>query len=1306
MVLKHIFIALSLCIISVAAHAQLETVLSDDFSEDSGDWIRRAHNGASIDIGGGSLEINHGTSAQPVAAYRFFDDVALEDGDTLRFTVEISSQNANASGGDIRMGLGFSNGFSAGSSWNVPLAGYFTSVPSGGSTGASSNNANLNYNAQGNPNSVNFFNSATSFGSMGSSGESVGSTPATLVWMITRTGDNLMFSGSLNGVRFSSTFVYSDAENIINDYTFNTVALAHLYSTGETINYHSVSVEVFRGGVLADDFSEDGGDWVKRAHNGASIDIGDGALEINHGTNGQPVAAYRFFDDVVLQEGQTLRLTAQISSQSPVARDGDIRMGLGFSNGFGSSSAWNVPIAGYLTSAPSGGSTDNSKNNANLSYDTEGDPNHINFFASATSSGDLGSSGETVGTTLATLVWNITRAGDDLIFSGSLNGVMFADTVVYADDADIINDYTFNTVALAHIFSTGETIKFHSVSVQLSMNPSVARVADFGAVGDGETDDGPAIRSAVAAAVAAGPGSRVIFEDKSYRLDHFPTASYHFDLRSVSDIYFEGNGALLITHPRNNLFNLVDCSGITISGFELDVDPLPFTQGTVVAADPDGLWFDMEVHSGYRCPIEAYEIYGHWLRPIDSQHVWGMFIQPDTRSRKSGVENFIRMSDLQPSPGGDAVRIFVNQEGSAFVNAVKALVPGERYVLPFDFRVTGATFEIQRSMDCLFEDITMYAANQGMTYETTSSPGRNTFRGIYIGFRPGSDRLMTTPKDGIHSKHDRIGPIIEDSHFEGLLDDSINVGATASWIREVVAPRVYRIRGESAPWFRAGDRVAALTPSREELIDDLIVEAVEVAGNYRIVTLNREIPDPGLNESGDYFPGGFEKMGYTGLHNFDAYGAGFIIRNNVFLEQRRHAARLRSGVIEGNLVDGVGGSAFSFHNSVGHFYGTPFLMNTVIRNNIIRNTMMIPIDIYTQGLGQKRFFKNIQLIDNRFETHQNVALYISGVEGLLLMGNEFIGSQGTADTNLVHLRNTTLAGTRLPPQADAYVQNGPIIGGNQNNTNFGTNSRLHVVTDDTSLNSVRESYLRFDLSSLQGQGAVEQAWLMLNIASSGGGTHTARAISNDGWGETSITWNNRPSAGSAIATASPRSNGDWVIFDVTNQVASELAGNQLFSTAIASSSSSRVEYFSRQASEADFHPVLMLEMSFTGDHIRWAARWPDADLSDPDGDYDGNGVSNNEKRIWGLDPTDPAAKRTIVTPLTADAAFQYTRRDPALTGKHFTIWTSTDLIDWTEDTGAIQQPAPAGEEDVEIVEVTVSSHLLDEPLLFVRVLAE
>ncbi len=123
------------------------------------------------------------------------------------------------------------------------------------------------------------------------------------------------------------------------------------------------------------------------------------------------------------------------------------------------------------------------------------------------------------------------------------------------------------------------------------------------------------------------------------------------------------------------------------------------------------------------------------------------------------------------------------------------------------------------------------------------------------------------------------------------------------------------------------------------------------------------------------------------------------------------------------------------------------------------------------------------------------------------------------------------------------------------------------------------------------------------------------------------------------------------------------------------------------------------------DYTDWAANYPGAELSNPDADLDGDGLTNNEERIWGLDPTTASSSNPYAAPLDIDAlTFSYTRRDPALTGFTYSVWTSTDLLTWTEDTGAIQTPGPLVDE-VETVSVTLTTTPVDGRL-FMRIVAE
>jgi hypothetical protein len=123
------------------------------------------------------------------------------------------------------------------------------------------------------------------------------------------------------------------------------------------------------------------------------------------------------------------------------------------------------------------------------------------------------------------------------------------------------------------------------------------------------------------------------------------------------------------------------------------------------------------------------------------------------------------------------------------------------------------------------------------------------------------------------------------------------------------------------------------------------------------------------------------------------------------------------------------------------------------------------------------------------------------------------------------------------------------------------------------------------------------------------------------------------------------------------------------------------------------------------DFAVWAAKFGGANLTDPNADFDGDRTSNDHERIWGLNPTNAASRNPFTsTSNLAVGNFSYTRRIPSLTGYSYTVWTSTNLTTWAQDTGAVQAPgAPVAE--VETVTVNLSPALLGGPRLFVRMRA-
>ncbi len=107
----------------------------------------------------------------------------------------------------------------------------------------------------------------------------------------------------------------------------------------------------------------------------------------------------------------------------------------------------------------------------------------------------------------------------------------------------------------------------------------------------------------------------------------------------------------------------------------------------------------------------------------------------------------------------------------------------------------------------------------------------------------------------------------------------------------------------------------------------------------------------------------------------------------------------------------------------------------------------------------------------------------------------------------------------------------------------------------------------------------------------------------------------------------------------------------------------------------------------------------------PDEDDDGDGLSNDYERIFGLDPTDSASSNPYTAPFDPAAGyFGYSRRTKSLANLNYKVWYSTDLEEWFEDNAASQLPESVTN-DVEIMGVQIDPALLSEPRLFVQVRA-
>ncbi|MGB6220741.1 hypothetical protein [Haloferula sp.] len=123
------------------------------------------------------------------------------------------------------------------------------------------------------------------------------------------------------------------------------------------------------------------------------------------------------------------------------------------------------------------------------------------------------------------------------------------------------------------------------------------------------------------------------------------------------------------------------------------------------------------------------------------------------------------------------------------------------------------------------------------------------------------------------------------------------------------------------------------------------------------------------------------------------------------------------------------------------------------------------------------------------------------------------------------------------------------------------------------------------------------------------------------------------------------------------------------------------------------------------DYVTWnTVEYPGADLSDPNGDFDKDGFSNDSERLFALDPTSGSSVSPISIPLDPNSGtLTYTRRNPGLTGATYSYQYSTTLGSWQDFTPASEIATDAS--PVESVTITVPAEQLSNPELFIRVSA-
>lgn len=479
---------------------------------------------------------------------------------------------------------------------------------------------------------------------------------------------------------------------------------------------------------------------------------------------------------------------------------------------------------------------------------------------------------------------------------------------------------------------------------------------------------------------------RIVIPPGVYRLDP-RSGGELWELSGVKDVEIIADGVTLIGTKLIRALEIFQCSGLTIRGLTVDYDPLPFTQGEVIAEATDGNSVDVRIHAGY--PKKPYS-------RID-------VIDPKTRYRKKGMP-FLWGTKAEMI-ADDVVRIRLDGLAKAAKKGdLVSLSTGQEMGAPH-------AISIDQSERVSLKNVTIFSAS-GMGILEADGEGGSSFTGCRIvpGPKPPGateERLLSSSWDAFQSKTILKGPLVENCEISHAGDDSWSVQSSDFLVLKCDGNEVVLAsRDEFTTGVRDGDRLRKSVKGEEakvlsrRMIDrkdaglsEEVMEKLARAKTWDMWKVGPKCIVATLDQAAEMKAG-------DSVYSPDRMGNGFIFRNNRIHSPGRVLLKA-GGLMEGNLLDTPHALVICPELPDQAAAG---IENLVIRKNVIRNggwfcaapwssqAGIISLTAAEEGkqLHTEAIYRNVVIEDNLVEGGLGPSLVASSADGLIVRNNRFV----------------------------------------------------------------------------------------------------------------------------------------------------------------------------------------------------------------------------------------------------------------------------------------------------------------------------
>ena len=366
-----------------------------------------------------------------------------------------------------------------------------------------------------------------------------------------------------------------------------------------------------------------------------------------------------------------------------------------------------------------------------------------------------------------------------------------------------------------------------------SQATKVFKVEDYGAKGDGKTDDGMAVANAVLAAAKDGSKEKIVqFKaGATYRLASAPASNSFKRVLNViyaDNVKIRGDKTKLLMKAPYRVAYFADSSNIEFSGFIIDYSPKPFSAAkvTAIAADRSYIDFTSDDDLGFTGTVEPPQPYFAFRNRKDERLHYNI-----NKMTKTGDKSY---------------RFYMADSGRVSMASV-----GESFILPVygSSHNVGGLFSLSNVNNFETKNVTIYAMPD-FGFDVRSNTGTTKFTNVRIEPAPGSKVYLASWRDAFHVK-DNLSKLTWDNCYIGPLgDDAFNLSSVicnvdfynASTKTVSMTPAE---GGATREGLKAGDELVAYNMNTGAAIGEAKIAAVLQSSGAMNIRLDRDLPGLG-----------------------------------------------------------------------------------------------------------------------------------------------------------------------------------------------------------------------------------------------------------------------------------------------------------------------------------------------------------------------------------------------------------------------------------------------------------------------------